>query len=381
VKRFVMLKIKLSLPVVLSIAFLLWVVTSAAKLLFNGLYLDLDYGLFHPDGAFYTFRTLLFIGYDKFEAGRIVAEWYATYPAKPGVLDPSSLFFENAPGTWDQYLPRVLYPLLSAPFVKLLGVWGMLAVPALTYLVVLMVIGYVSFKMGRPGVGVVVLILTTSSITISRWMYINATDGLLMLFTALFILVIHKNKNLNLSALQISVIVILITLSALTRFSALMWLAIALLFLLYRRFLVAGVIAITSVITAIPIFLRPFGNDVLPELNEKSSLEKIIFYPLSFLRISVFEIGQLFVLDRIFFWTLLLGIFLSLYNVKRLESQVFLISFTALWITGSLNSVLGVNFRYQIAVVPLMMWALVALLPSINWTRSKSLNDSAVKEE
>ena len=93
-----------------AMVIVLWTLTSLAKVMFNGLNLGLDYGLYHPDGAFYTFRALLFAGYDKFEAGRIVADWYATHPTKPSVINPTSLFFENAPTTWDQYYPRVLYP-------------------------------------------------------------------------------------------------------------------------------------------------------------------------------------------------------------------------------------------------------------------------------
>lgn len=372
--------IHLTLPVLFLLTFALWALNSIAKVLFNGLYLDLDYGLFHPDGAFYTFRTLLFAGYDKVEAGQIVSDWYATYPSRPGESDPTSLYFENAPGTWDQYLPRVLYPLLSAPFVKLFGVWGMLVIPALTYLAVLLVAAYVAYKIGRPEIGLLAVILITSSITISRWMYINSTDALLMLFPALFILFVFRNLRLKLSNLSLLALLVLIYLSSLTRFSALMWIAIGLVFLAQKSFKEGLLIVATAIASSIPIFLRPFGNDVLPELNEKSPLEKILFYPVSLARISVYEVGQLFVLDRIFFWTLLLGLVLALMNWRRIESQFLLASFISLWITGSLNAVLGVNFRYQLAVIPFLLWALIALLPSLQWTHSRSLRDIFVKE-
>lgn len=364
-----------NLPLVILVTFVLWILTTLAKIFFNGLVFDLDYGLFHPDGAFYTFRTLIFSGYDKFEAGRMVADWYAIHPAKPGQIDPTSLFYENAPGTWDQYGPRILYPLLSVPFVKIFGIWGMLAVPALTYLVVLLVTSYVAFKTGRPGIGIIVVILITSSATISRWMYINATDGLLMVFTALFVLLIYKNKDFNLTKIQLISLLILIVFSSLTRFSALMWLFIGCLYLLHRKYREGSLIVLVSIASAIPIFLRPFGNDVLPELNEKSNLEKILNYPVSFFRISIYEIGQLFVLDRIFFWVLLVALLLAAFNIRRVQSQIFITSFVSLWITGSLNAVLGVNFRYQLAVVPFLLWLLVALLPSIKWTHSRNLND------
>jgi hypothetical protein len=271
----------------------------------------------------------------------------------------------------------VLYPLLSAAFVKLLGVPGMLVVPAITYLLVLLLISYIAFEIGRPGIGLIVAILITSSVTISRWMYINATDGLLMLFTGLFVLLIFKETRLKLSNSQLFSTLVLITLSSLTRFSALMWVFIAFVFLLHRRIKEAAVILATALVTSIPIFLRPFGNDVLPELNDKSPLEKIISYPVSFVRISIYEIGQLFVLDRIFFWTFALAFAIAIMTIKRLESQFFLASFSSLWITGSLNAVLGVNFRYQLAVIPFLLWLLVSLLPKIEWNQPIGRSGSA----
>ena len=370
-----------NLPLVLTITFILWIVTTIAKILFNGLIFEFDYGLFHPDGAFYTFRTLLFSGYDKFEAGRMVADWYAVYPAKPAAIDPTSLFFENAPGTWDQYGPRILYPLLSVPFVKIFGIWGMLVVPALTYLVVLIATAYIAYKTNRVGTGLIIIILITSSATISRWMYINATDGLLMLFTALFVILIYKNQDFSLTRIQLFGTLFLIVLSSLTRFSALMWLFVGCLFLLHRKYREGSLISAVSIIGAIPIFLRPFGNDVLPELNEKSNLEKVLNYPISFARISIYEIGQLFVLDRIFFWVLILAFVLAIFNIGRIQSQFFIASFVSLWITGSLNAVLGVNFRYQLALVPFLLWLLVALLPSITWTHSRNLSGNAEARE
>jgi hypothetical protein len=359
----------------------LWVLTSLAKVMFNGLNLGLDYGLYHPDGAFYTFRALLFAGYDKFEAGKIVADWYATHPAKPSAFNPPSLFFENAPTTWDQYYPRLLYPLLSAIFVKFLGVPGMLVVPATTYLTVLLITAFVAVRIGRPSVGLFVVVLITSSTTISRWMYINATDGLLMLFTGLFVLLVFRHTSLRLTHTQLALAILLIILSSLTRFSGLLWISIGLIFLAHRRWKEASCIVLTAILSAIPIFLRPFGNDVLADLNEKSPIEKILLYPLSLARISVYEAGQLFVLDRIFFWTLVVAMMMALLRIRYLPSQFFLASFIGLWVTGSVNGVLGVNFRYQLAAVPFLLWFVVANFPRIEWGVANDKSDSVARAE
>ena len=364
-----------------AMVIVLWTLTSLAKVMFNGLNLGLDYGLYHPDGAFYTFRALLFAGYDKFEAGRIVADWYATHPTKPSVINPTSLFFENAPTTWDQYYPRVLYPLLSAMFVKFLGVPGMLVVPAATYLIVLLITAFLAHKSGRPGVGLFVIVLVTSSTTISRWMYINATDGLLMLFTGLFVLLMFRQTSLKLTNAQLVLVILLIVLSSLTRFSALLWIFMGLIFVVYKRWKEASCVIVAAMLSSIPVFLRPFGDDVLPDLNERSPLEKILLYPISLARISFYEAGQLFVLDRTFFWTLVVAITVALFRIKHLSSQFFLASFISLWITGSLNGVLGVNFRYQLAVVPFLLWVIVAHFPKVDWRVPNHKNGSAAKAE
>ena len=54
----------------------LWIIAIIVKLKFNGLILDLDFGLYHPDGALYTTRALDWSGYTETEAARIVSNWY-----------------------------------------------------------------------------------------------------------------------------------------------------------------------------------------------------------------------------------------------------------------------------------------------------------------
>jgi hypothetical protein len=257
----------------------------------------------------------------------------------------------------------------------------MLVVPATTFLIVLLITAFVAARIGRPGVGLFVVVLITSSTTISRWMYINATDGLLMLFTGLFVLLVFRHTSVRLTHTQLALAILLIILSSLTRFSGLLWICIGLVFLAHRRWKEASCIILTAILSAIPLFLRPFGNDVLPDLNEKSPIEKILLYPLGLARISVYEAGQLFVLDRIFFWTLVVAMMMALLRIRRLPSQFFLASFIGLWVTGSVNGVLGVNFRYQLAVVPFLLWFIVANFPKIDWGVVNDKSDSVARAE
>jgi len=60
-----------------------------------------------------------------------------------------------------------------------------------------------------------------------------------------------------------------------------------------------------------------------------------------------------------------------------ISSQMFLAALIAVWLTGAINGVLGVNFRYQLPVIPIMLWALVDLLPNVKrvvkeYSREKS---------
>jgi len=362
-----------------SFVIAIWALTFLSKILYNGLILGFDYGLYHPDGAFYTFRALLFAGYDKFEAGSLVSAWYAENSYKLNNFDGSTLYYENNPSTWSQYYPRVLYPFLSAIFVKFLGIPGMLVIPSVTYLIVLVVIAKIGIYNQKIIPALIAVIWITTSSTLSRWMFANITDGLLMLFSSLLTLILFKKKKLYVSNFQLLLIIILIFLSSATRFSAFFWIGVALLFLFQKEIKSAVVIAVAAVIGSIPIFLRPFAHHVLPDYNDQSFFEKIITYPLAAIRVGFYELAQLFILDRAFFVLLLISLIWATFNWRTIPSQLLLISFITLWLTGSINGVLGVNFRYQLALVPLILWVLVEFLSQFKLIKNQDHYDNFSK--
>lgn len=336
----------------------IWGLTLASRVMYNGFVYGFDYGLFQPDGSLYTFRALLFAGYTEELAGRKVADWYGKHSLETEFTGPD-LYYENNSFLWDQYMTRVLYPLLSTPFVMLFGVPGMLVVPSITYLFTLLVSTRIAVRLGSPVIGWVVALLVTSSTSIARWMFANITDGLLLLFVSLFILLISGSQGLRLSKPKLAILVVLISLSAVTRFSAFFWFGVALVLFIHRRYSNSLLVFITAVLSHIPIFMRPFSGHVLPEHNDKSFGEKLLIYPLNLLRVTLFEFGQLFVLDRVLFLLIALGILISFKYICEIPSQLFLISTVALMITGSINGVLGVNFRYQLPLVPVLLYLLV----------------------
>ena len=356
----------------------IWSSALLSKLLYNGLVYGFDYGLFHPDGALYSFRALLWSGYSEFEAGEMVGDWYETNSLKAKYQGPE-LYYQNNEFLWDQYSVRILYPLMSVPFVKLFGVGGMLVVPALTYLFCLIVIMRVAIRQNQRFLGTTLILFVTMSTSISRWMFANITDGLLILFTAGLVLLIMNNSDLRFSRAQFFLLLLMVVGSSLTRFSALLWISVALVFMIRKKFLYAGLTFITSLLGLLPIFLRPFSGHVLPGYSEKSLLEKMMIYPLNLVKVTVFEIGQLFVLDRILLVLILLTLIVSLTHLKRLSSQIFLALLVAVWLTGAINGVLGVNFRYQLPVVPVMIWALIDLLPEVKKLLNRNLSGRFVE--
>lgn len=336
----------------------IWGITLLTKLFYNGLVFGFDYGLYHPDGALYSFRALLMSGVDKVEAGRIVAEWYQenSFKSKPSGPD---LYYENSEFRWYTYKPRVLYPLLSVPFVKLFGMPGMLAIPALSYLSVFLATAYIAQKLRIPFIGVLIGIGMSCSVTISRWMFSNTTDGLLLLFTSVLVVLLFRNQTLRLNTYHSMVLLVISILSAMTRFSAIFWLGVVLLLLIHRKFRIAILLASVTVISHIPVFLQPISGHILKGSSDDSLLGKLVDYPRLLARYTVVELGQLLVLDRVLLAGLVLVLIWSVRNLRLISSQILLISIATLWLTGSIDGTPGVNFRYQIPLIPLCCWVLL----------------------
>jgi hypothetical protein len=354
-------------------AVVVWVLTFAAKLLYNGLIFGFDYGLFHPDGALYSFRALLWSGHSENEAGRLVGEWYRSNSFNAQYQGPE-LYYKNNAFLWDQYSGRILYPLLSVPFVKLFGVGGMLVAPAATMLFVLLVTSRIALNLKVPAIGYLAIILISLSTSIQRWMFANITDGLLLLFVSIFALLVQRRSNLNLTRIDHVILSITIIGSSLTRFSALIWISVALVFLAHKKFFTSFLIGSLALLGMAPIFLRPFSGHVLPGYGDKSLIEKIFIYPINLVKVTVFELGQLYVLDRAFFVFLLFCIYLAVVYRHQNSSKFFLAVLVAVWLTGAINGVLGVNFRYQLPVVPLLLWAFIETFPKF-LTRLRNYSD------
>lgn len=337
------------------IVFILWILAVLIKLKFNGLVFSFNYGLYHPDGALYATRALDWSGYSEIESATKVSAWYNSYAFKFNSVDAAGLLYANHP-LYAEYSTRVLYPLLSVPFVKFFGVPGMLVVPALSLLILMLLVARIGIKQDKRVVAAIVLFFVTSSSTVMRWMLSNTTDALLVAIFSLAGFLLVKRVSNSYWYLGFGVLILL---SGITRISVIFWIAIAAV-VWFQKFKARAVfIILLSFSVVIPTLLTHQSSSFLAVEGDRPFLEKLFLYPFYLVKVTFYEIMQLIVLDRIFFLVCALCIYLSLRNIHKESSQLFLFVLLAGLLTGALNGNVGVNFRYQLPVLFFICWSLI----------------------
>ena len=330
----------------------LLILTIVSKLFFlNGAVFALDYGLFHPDGMLYSFKALTYLGYPEDLAGSEVSRFYLENAVGAPQISPESLFFSNN-SNWAIFQLRILFPLFSAPFVYLFGLWGMIVVPIISFVTFWV---FVSVKLKHRFIlAVVTLLFLSASSTISRWMFSNISDPLLVGLLTVYVWVFPK---LNLSPKRVNLLVtsLFIVATGLTRFSLLLWLAIALFYATKRNFFMFIGIGAVASLTFLPNLLVSFSGAILPAYAESPWYERLIILPVQLAKMHFVEFGQLFVLDRMFFSGLCFVLWLAFIGFKNESSRLLLLVFVALILTAGINGVLGVNFRYHLPILPFLI--------------------------
>lgn len=340
---------------------MLWLIAVLSRLLFNGSVLGFDYTIYQPDGANYTFRTLSFISATPLEAATKVSEWYATHGFKHNIINPTNLLPENSP-VWYLSAPRILYPLLSIPFVLFLGIPGMLVIPALSLLAVMFISHQIAKSMMRPEFALLFNFVLIASTSVLRWFIANLTDGLLALLIGLIIIVEIKVKKIKIWILFVVAIVLL---ASATRFSVPIFMALGIGYVFIKEKSKAIALFVSSFCGALPLIY--FGNSaaLLPGTNEESLSNKILNSPLQSLKVLVVEIGQLLVLDRIFLLLVVFSIFCA-YQLKNKVGVLTLAVLMGVLAVGFINGSLGVNFRYQLPLIPFMSWSFINYLKLVS---------------
>lgn len=354
----------------LSITFILFLFTLSllAKLRANGLVYGLDFGLFHPDGSLYTFRTLTWLGYTQDEAGIKVSEWYANHAVKANQIDPQSLHFEISPH-WEIYQLRLLYPALSMPFVFLMGIPGMLVIPSLSMLTLLISTYFIARNLGSPSLGIFFAAFFSFSLTINRWMYINTADSLLVALTCLAVLIIMRDR---LTTKLFLCLIFLVILASLTRFSLFIWIAVGLFLAIKKHYAKAIIMTAVAFVSFLPHLLVDYAPAVLASQSQLSLPEKVLQFPYSLIRVGFYEVAQLAVLDRFLLGFILIAILFAAFNHISDSARLFFVVLASLWLTGAINGVIGVNFRYQLPILPFAVWVLVEHRDRLSQGFSKS---------
>lgn len=342
----------------LCIILIFWIIAVASRILYNGLILDLDFGIYQPDGIYYALRSLTWLGNNPFDAANQLVDWYRSNSAKNLDLPVSAIYPWNAE-VWGLVGPRVLYPILSMPFVLVLGVPGVLVIPSLSLLLLMVSTYNLGRKYNFPFIGFIVALGLSISPTILRWMISNTTDSLLLgLFSLVPILLIKLKENYR----NQLIVLLLVVLTNMTRFSFPIWIGIAFVLYIHGARRISVGIFLLNLVSCIPTFLLQPKTAFLPLEYESSAIEKVFQLPKSFLKVGFYEIAELAVLDRMLLLFLAIALFGALTNLRSIESSLFLVVLIAVWALGAINGNVGVNFRYQL---PLISFSLIPCIHGI----------------
>ena len=339
--------------------FLIWIVTVFAKLKFNGLSFGLDYSLYQPDGKYYTFQALRFAGDTHSSAAKLVVDWYANHGLKMNFFTPDILDSSKNPSL-GLTRPRILYSLLSVPFVIIFGIPGMIVVPALSLLALLFLIYKISKQNDQTILGWILIIGVTQSPTIQRWMLVNCTDSLLVGLFSIYLLFMNSKVN---DKTVPYIIVIFAALTAITRFTLPIWLGLSIVLIFKNRFRLALVMSMSSLFFSLPALILQPPQGFLPGITDANLIEKSLRLPMSFIKVVFFETAELVVLDRILLCIILVALVIAISKRGISQNMNFLSVLLATLILGAINGTVGVNFRYQLPCIP---FALLVLMPKKN---------------
>ena len=375
---------------VVALLILAWALAVAGRLLWNGDVYGLDYRLYHPDGKCYSAMAFDYAGQGQ-PGQRELAETYADQGTPIGELGPD---MSDPTVCANGVRPRVFYPLASSPFVSIFGSAGLLVVPALSWLAAILIPVVLLLRRGFLLAPVVSGLLIVASTSVGRWSVANLTDALVMglMACALLFLPVFGQRS---RWWQVAAFCAIIVMGSLTRQSWPIWIAVVLApWLAYailhrseglRRsmgpnnpwtwFASAGSVAAIAAWRLIDLILGPQNsaftvNRIVAAVSEPAVSEPAVSEPAvsepavwneiqraldDALSAIVVEIGQLVVLDK----ALLIALGLALFGAWKHRRWAMTYSFLGVLFVvlslSALNTTQGVNFRFALAVVPLVV--------------------------
>ena len=333
---------------------LIWALAIAAKYKYNGLIFGFDYGNYQPDGKYYTYMALEYLNHSPARSAQQVVDWYLANGFKMNIFTIQDLM-PSTSYAYPMISHRILYPLLSVPFVAAFGIPGMLVIPALSLLVLFLAIQKLSQKLNKPWIGLGVVLTLALSTTVLRWMMVNCTDALLVALFAFvpFSILAFKQR----SRWALPTLGLLIVLTSTTRFVLPFWLAIlVVLAIRYKRVFEIGFLFLLSILCSIPALQAQASSALLPAEADSPLYIKLAKLPLVFIKVFAIDIAEFGVLDRAFLVFILFCFIQAIRLRKTLSAQLFTAVLFAGYVIGAINGTLGVNFRYQIPVLIFSAW-------------------------
>ena len=327
-----------------------WAICIVTRLKYNGLIYGFDYGLYQPDGMYYSQQTLELLGKSKAMAMTEVISWYRDNASKFATIDLAS-FYDTSSNPWLVTKFRVLYPLISVPFVYLFGLTGMLVVPAFSLLLFFLIIIKIAFLEKTPRVGMVIVLGLATSTTLLRWTTVNYSDALLLALFSILTYLFYRVKG-NWSKQSLVILSTIIIAATFTKQTLPIWLCIGFSFVHLRQVRVALVVIFSSLFFAAPSVLSfPFSQ----YFNSKEAggiPVSLINFVFSSIKVNVVEVGQLIVLDRSLLFILIIVFYCAIKSPAKQNTLLLLWTLIGCLIVNSLVGVPGVNFRYLLPILP-----------------------------
>jgi hypothetical protein len=187
-------------------------------------------------------------------------------------------------------------------------------------------------------------------------MFVNTADSLLTALFSIGVLVLVKRREIKHFNFFILTLVLL---TSFTRFSLFIWVAIACTLFIQKSRRIGVSIALMAIAAFMPILFVDFSRSVLASESSLPLTTKILHFPLTCLRIAFYEVSQLVVLDRYLILFLVIVTVVALMHIRSPSSCYFLSVLFSLWLTGAINGVVGVNFRYQLPLLPFAAWVIL----------------------
>lgn len=386
-------------PLALILSFL--AISILSRIFYNGQVLGLDYSLYYPDGVCYTSHAYEFAGLSPQEAwNRTVSEYQSQE------LPTATTLAEMRPQSCQSVQARIVYPLLSAPFVAQFGLPGMLVVPVVAVILSFLLIFFAMRRLNLNNVSVIVsLFALASSSSLMRWNLANLPENLLLLWASISVFLLVRltatDEKKKTMVFTLITLVVLIIISSLTKRSAHFWTIV------FFSFSLAYAVSPTlrqkirwQVLTASTSFLIAFtwivdrfvgrifgGQNSLWIATTATSCAKgdnvsanpgNVATPLSCdnlvegtaLNIGQFfvnEIGQLAVLDKPLFLicgTLIIGV-LTLWKTVGDVARICLLVSVLTFGATMLNATLGLNFRLMTPALPYLAIGAVIVIDNV----------------